>query len=77
MVVLSVTSFLRVTGDDAPARRPAGGGERRRGVGPVLFHPDYTVGPGIAPDLLTSPMLESARGLGVAALPPVGNLTPP
>jgi hypothetical protein len=21
---------------------------------PILFHPDYTVGPGISPDLLTS-----------------------
>jgi hypothetical protein len=22
--------------------------------GPILFHPDYTVGPGVSPDLLTS-----------------------
>jgi hypothetical protein len=28
-----------------------------------LFHPDYTVGFGIAPNLLTFPLPESARGL--------------
>ena len=44
---------------------------------PLSLYPDYTVGPGIAPDLLTSPSRGSARGLGVAALPPVGNRTPP
>jgi len=30
---------------------------------PVLFHPDYTVGPGIAPDLLT--LLLSGRSIEV------------
>ncbi len=29
----------------------------------VLFHPDYTVGPGITPDLLTPPNRAGARGL--------------
>ena len=35
----------------------------------ILFHPDYTVGPGITPDLLTHGFLletRGARGLGVA-----------
>jgi hypothetical protein len=27
--------------------------EHRRGLPHIFFHPDYTVGPGIAPDLLT------------------------
>ncbi len=45
----------------------------------ILFHPDYTVGSGITPDLLTPPSLswEGARGLGPRPLPPVGNFTPP
>ena len=46
----------------------------------ILVHPDDTVGPGIAPDLLTFPalLLESARGLeSCLSLPPVGNCTPP
>jgi hypothetical protein len=34
---------------------------------PFLFHPDYTVGPGVSPDLLTPPHFEemsgTARGL--------------
>jgi len=42
----------------------------------ILFHPDYTVGPGITPDLLTSgnsgELLERSR-----AIPPVGSFTPP
>ncbi len=38
----------------------------------VLFHPDYTVGPGITPDLLTLPEGRRSR-----AIPPVGNFTPP
>jgi hypothetical protein len=28
----------------------------------ILFHPDYTVGPGVSPDLLT-PSVKAARGL--------------
>lgn len=37
-----------------------------------------TVGSGITPDLLTlRPKAEGARGLGVAALPPVGSFAPP
>ena len=50
---------------------------------PVLFHPDYTVGPGFTPDLLThAPEEDSgergARGLwDFSHLPPVGNCTPP
>jgi len=38
----------------------------------ILFHPDYTVGPGVSPDLLTLPPA-GARGLW----PPVGNFAPP
>ena len=38
----------------------------------IFFHPDYTVGFGI------KPKSAFARGLiGYAALPPVGNRTPP
>jgi len=33
---------------------------------PVLFHPDYTVGPGIAPDLLTSLLGDRSRALAFA-----------
>lgn len=59
---------------------------------PVLFHPDYTVGPGIQPGLLTSPVRrvqwdwtgretgERSRATSPATrkrLPPVGNRTPP
>ncbi|NKJ04154.1 hypothetical protein FHT29_001099 [Rhizobium sp. SG741] len=36
----------------------------RRGDLLALFHPDYTVGSGLAPDLLTLPKPEGARGLG-------------
>ena len=32
----------------------------------VLFHPDYTVGPGIAPDLLTPPEGRRSRALALA-----------
>jgi len=38
----------------------------------VLFHPDYTVGSGVSPDLLTFRCRKRSR-----ALPPVGNFTPP
>src|SRR5688572_5637267 len=49
------------------ARPENGCGRRQASVGPVLFHPDYTVGCGIAPDLLTPRTVQSegARGLGV------------
>ena len=42
----------------------------------ILFHPDYTVGPGVTPDLLTSneTMASSKRS---RAIPPVGSCTPP
>lgn len=45
----------------------------------ALFHPDYTVGSGLSPDLLTFPVKpESARGLrNYVSIPPVGNFTPP
>jgi hypothetical protein len=36
-----------------------------------------TVGSGIRPDLLTFRGCESARGLALAGLPPVGNCAPP
>jgi hypothetical protein len=40
-------------------------GAGRASVDPVLFHPDYTVGPGITPDLLTFPMVrEALAGFG-------------
>ncbi len=47
-------------------------------VGPVLFHPDYTVGSGVTPDLLTLGTQKSkgARGLGVAAFTAGGELHP-
>lgn len=49
---------------------------------PVLFHPDYTVGPGIAPGLLTLQRTACKRSRArrfmlQAPLPPVGNRTPP
>jgi hypothetical protein len=40
----------------------------------ILFHPDYTVGPGVTPDLLTLPAKAEKRS---RAIPPVGNCTPP
>ena len=49
----------------------------------VLYHPDYTVGSGIAPDLLTPPNRAGARGLmrrdreAPSQTPPVGTSTPP
>ena len=45
----------------------------------ILFHPDYTVGPGITPDLLTQGFLwetRGARGLGVAPFTAGGELHP-
>ena len=46
---------------------------------PLSLYPDYTVGPGITPGLLTlRHTATSARGLCVVTqLPPVGNRTPP
>ena len=40
----------------------------------VFFHPDSTVGFGIKPNLLKNQLAGSSA---LAALPPVGNLTPP
>jgi hypothetical protein len=37
----------------------------------------FTVGSGLAPDLLTPRFRGGARGLGVSPIPPVGNFTPP
>jgi hypothetical protein len=37
----------------------------------TFFHPDYTVGPGVSPDLLLSSYGRRSR-----ALPPVGNQAP-
>jgi hypothetical protein len=40
---------------------------------PTFFHPDYTVGPGLSPDLLAT---GRTRGLGnhlLTAIPPIGN----
>lgn len=50
---------------------------------PLSLYPDYTVGLGIAPSLLTlltacETLSTGARGLDAyATLPPVGNRTPP
>ena len=51
----------------------------RASVNPVLFHPDYTVGSGVTPDLLTLGIApEALAGFGLSThLPPVGNCTPP
>jgi hypothetical protein len=45
----------------------------------ALFHPDYTVGSGISPDLLTPSSLDEkrSRAPGFRPIPPVGNFTPP
>jgi len=44
----------------------------------ALFHPDYTVGSGLSPDLLTLPKTWKAlAGSGKIPIPPVGNCTPP
>jgi hypothetical protein len=45
----------------------------------VLFHPDYTVGSGLSPDLLTFRLWrpEALAGSGKIPIPPVGNCTPP
>jgi hypothetical protein len=45
----------------------------------IFFHPDYTVGPGFSPGLLTlqSFRLQALAGSAVMAIPPVGNCTPP
>ena len=39
----------------------------------VLFHPDYTVGSGIAPDLLPSAETEALAGSRLCRIPPVGS----
>ena len=39
----------------------------RTSAKPVLFHPDYTVGPGITPDLLTPGIAsEALAGFGIS-----------
>ena len=54
-----------------------------RGFLRALFHPDYTVGSGIAPDLLTfqaglkAAGLKALAGSGHRPIPPVGTCTPP
>ena len=40
-----------------------------------IFHPDYTVGPGITPDQRLHQ--QPVAGLWQCHLPPVGNCTPP
>jgi hypothetical protein len=40
------------------ARKPA----RFDDICPILFHPDYTVGPGMTPDLLTSSNSQGIAG---------------
>jgi len=53
---------------DMPRQHPPQNGQAAR----ILLHPDYTVGPGVSPDLLTP--TEEGRS---RAIPPVGNCTPP
>jgi hypothetical protein len=46
----------------------------------ALFHPDYTVGSGISPDLLTlnKRLIQTLAGSkNFFFIPPVGNRTPP
>jgi len=45
----------------------------------IFFHPDYTVGPGFSPGLLTLQWCipQALAGSAVMAIPPVGNRTPP
>jgi hypothetical protein len=42
----------------------------------ILFYPDYTVGPGVAPDLLTR-LISQEINERSRAIPPVGTCTPP
>jgi hypothetical protein len=50
----------------------------QRVLGTDLFHPDYTVGFGLSPNLLTLTIARQAlAGSRVARIPPVGNCTPP
>jgi hypothetical protein len=55
-----------------------GNGRRPAAFGPVLFHPDYTVGSGITPDLLTPRTCgpKALAGLGIAAFTAGGELHP-
>ncbi len=64
----------------SPPRNGDGPGDSGRSrVNPVLFHPDYTVGSGLSPDLLTFRLWrpEALAGSGKIPIPPVGNCTPP
>ena len=50
----------------------------RRMTAHIFFHPDYTVGPGISPSLLTLLMTSRrSRARPLPVIPPVGNRTPP
>jgi hypothetical protein len=68
-----------------PEEYPAQGMEypRRDADCLKLFHPDYTVGSGISPDLLTSASIDHRRSGALAGspkqlgIPPVGNFTLP
>ena len=42
----------------------------------ISFYPDYTVGPGVTPDLLTSSNSQELQERS-RAIPPVGNYAPP
>ena len=44
---------------------------------PLSLYPDYTVGPGIAPGLLSLSLERRSRARRSASLPPVGNFAPP
>jgi hypothetical protein len=75
-------NVLRVTNGENAPRHEADAGNTRRTVfassglsGSADLLP--TVGSGIRPDLLTFRGCESARGLALAGLPPVGNFAPP
>ncbi len=59
---------------------PRKAGQAGRVNAHIFFHPDYTVGSGIAPDLLTLPGMmpgRRSRARPLPVIPPVGNCTPP
>jgi hypothetical protein len=74
-------NVLRVTNGENAPRHEAGACKRRTvfALSGLSGSADLlpTVGSGIRPDLLTFRGCESARGLVLANLPPVGNCAPP
>ncbi len=60
-----------------PARTISDGQAYAACLSLLLSHPDYTVGSGITPDLLSLNNCSVARGLTQKSLPPVRNFTLP